>query len=206
MYRLPAFAETDPEQLSALIAQAPLGLLISSGPAGVMANPIPFLIEERAGGHVLRAHLARANPQLAELAAAPQVLVVFQAGNSYVTPSWYPSKAEAGKVVPTWNYAMVQVRGQARLDASSEFLRDQLGALTDHQEGARAEPWAVSDAPESFVAAQMRGIVGLEILVETMEGKLKLSQNRPVQDRAGVRAGMMAEGDPLARLMPDPGA
>lgn len=204
MYRVPVFAEEDRARLAALIAAHPLGLLITSGPGALMANPIPFLLVPQGEGYVLRAHLARANPQLAELEAAPEVLVVFQAGNAYVTPSWYPSKTEHGRVVPTWNYAMVQVRGTARLHRDPAFLRAQLEALTASQETVRTEPWAVSDAPEDFVAQQMRAIVGLEIEITAMEGKLKLSQNRAPADRDGVRTGMIAEGEPLARLMPDP--
>ncbi|MDD8023953.1 MAG: FMN-binding negative transcriptional regulator [Paracoccaceae bacterium] len=206
MYTPPAFAEHDPATLGALIAAFPLGLLITAGPGGVMANPLPFTLVHQDDRRLLRAHLARANPQLAELAAAPQVLVVFQPGDAYVSPGLYPSKAETHKVVPTWNYAIVQVRGPARLDDSAAFLRPQIEALTTQQEAARAEPWAVSDAPEPFIAAQMRGIMGLEIEVQQIEGKLKLSQNRTAADRAGVRTGMIAEGEPLARLMPDPNA
>lgn len=204
MYRLPAFAEDDPEVLGRLIAAHPLGLLITAGPAGIMAGPLPFELVHEGGQDLLRAHLARANPQLAELAAAPQVLVSFSAGEAYVSPGFYPSKAEHGRVVPTWNYAMVQVRGLARLDDSPAFLAGQIERLTAAQEAARPAPWAVSDAPAPFIAAQMRGIVGLEIAIERMEGKLKLSQNRSATDRAGVREGWIAEGEPLARLMPDP--
>lgn len=206
MYRLPAFAEDDAETLSALIAAHPLGLLISSGPGGIMAGPIPFQLVTTDAGRVLRAHLAKANPQLAEIAAAPQVLVVFQPAEAYVHPGWYPTKAEHHRVVPTWNYAMVQLRGTARLITDEPFLRAQIDALTHAQEAHRPDAWAVSDAPEEFIAAQLRGIVGLEIDILSMEGKLKLSQNRGKPDRAGVRAGMMAEGVPLARLMPDPEA
>lgn len=204
MYRLPAFAEDEAARLDALIVAHPLGLLVTSGPAGLMANPIPFLLERRGGGPWLVAHLARANPQLAEIEAAPQVLVVFQPGNAYVTPSWYASKAEHGRVVPTWNFAMVQARGRATLRRDEAFLHAQIAALTAQQERARPAPWAVSDAPEAFVAMQMRAIVGLEIEVSSLEGKLKLSQNRTDADREGVRTGMISEGEPLARLMPDP--
>lgn len=204
MYRLPAFAEDDRAKLAALIAAHPLGLLVTSGPGGLMANPIPFLLAPQGTCQVLRAHLARANPQLAELEAAPEVLVVFQPGNAYVTPSWYATKAEHGRVVPTWNFAMVQVRGRATVRRDAAFLGAQIAALTHQQEAARPEPWAVSDAPEDFVAQQMRAIVGLEIEITAIEGKLKLSQNRSAPDRDGVRRGMIAEGEPLARLMPDP--
>lgn len=202
MYVPPAFAETDPDRLAALIAAHPLGLLVTNGPAGLMANPVPFLYADG----VLRAHLARANPQIAEITAAPEVLVVFQPGEAYVTPSFYASKAEHGRVVPTWNYAMVQARGRARLEDSTAFLTDQIDALTAAQEAHRPDPWATTDAPAPFIAAQMRGILGLEITVTDLRGKLKLSQNRAAADRAGVRAGLMAEGDPLARLMPDDAA
>lgn len=164
-----------------------------------MANPVPFLY----GDGVLRAHLARANPQIAELRAAPEVLVVFQPAEACVSPAHYPAKAEHGRVVPTWNYATVQARGRARLDDSPEFLGAQIDALTTAQENGRPDPWAVSDAPARFVQAQMRGIVGLEITVTELKGKLKLSQNKAAADRAGVRTGLMAEGVPLARLMPD---
>ena len=204
MYRLPAFAETDPEVLAGLIAAHPLGLLITSGPGGIMAGPVPFQLHTDGGSQVLRAHLARANPQGAEIAAAPEVLVVFQPAEGYVHPGWYPSKAEHHRVVPTWNYAMVQARGRARLVEDPEFLRAQVTRLTEAQEAHRADPWSVSDAPEAFIAAQMRGIVGLEIVLSNLEGKLKLSQNRTGADLAGVKAGMIAEGLPLARLMPDP--
>ena len=206
MYLPPAFAEEDAAVLADLVAAAPLGLLITAGPGGAMANPVPFELVRTEAELVLRAHLARANPQLADLAAAPQVLVVFQPGDAYVSPDWYASKPEHGRVVPTWNYVMVQLRGTARLIEDEAFLRAQIGALTERQEAGRANPWAVEDAPERFIAAQLRGIVGLEIAVETMQGKLKLSQNRSAADRAGVRAGLIAEGEPLARLMPDPGA
>ena len=204
MYRLPAFAEDDRAGLEALIAAHPLGLLLTAGPAGLMANPIPFTLAGPPEARVLRGHLARANPQGAELAAAPEVLVVFQPGDAYVSPSWYPSKAAHGRVVPTWNFAMVQARGRARLCPEAPFLRAQIEVLTAQMEHPRPAPWAVDDAPEDCIAAQMRAIVGVEIDIHSIEGKLKLSQNRGQPDREGVRAGMMAEGVPLARLMPDP--
>ncbi|WBU64517.1 FMN-binding negative transcriptional regulator [Paracoccus aerodenitrificans] len=183
MYCPPAFAETRPEVLKALIRSNPLGLLITAGPSGPVANPVPFQLGPDG---VLRAHLARANPQLGELEAASDVLVVFQGEQSYISPGWYATKKETGKVVPTWNYLMVQARGQARLTSDAEWLRAQIGALTDLMEHDRSEPWEVSDAPESFIASQLRGIVGLEIGVTDVRGKWKAGQNRSQPDRDGV--------------------
>lgn len=192
MYIPDAFDETRPEALAALIREHPLGLLISGGGAGLVANPLPFRFHPDEG--VLRAHLARANPQWRALAEAPDCLVVFQGAQAYVTPSWYPAKREHGKVVPTWNYMIVQARGRATLRQDADWLRRQIDDLTRAREAARPEPWAVADAPAPFVAAQLRGIVGVEIAVETLAGKWKLSQNRSEADRSGVAAGLAAEG------------
>jgi transcriptional regulator len=122
------------------------------------------------------------------------VLVVFQGDDTYVTPSWYQSKAEHGKVVPTWNYAMVQARGTASVEERPEWLGTQVGELTDRHEADRDIPWKVSDAPEKFVQAQLRGIVGIDIAVSELTGKWKVSQNRPEADREGVHAGLTQDG------------
>lgn len=206
MYQPPHFRIEDQDEMVGLIRAHPLGLLVSGGPAGLMANPIPFLVEQRADGTTcLRAHLARPNPQWRALQDAPDALVVFQGQDHYVSPSWYASKREHGKVVPTWNYMIVQVRGQAQVHDDPDFLMAQISALTEQEENGRAEPWAVNDAPEPFLQAQMRGIIGIEILVTEMTGKYKLSQNRPAMDHAGVVAGLAAEpdvaGPALAEIM-----
>ncbi len=198
MYTPAAFAEDDPAVLAGWIRAHPLGLLIS-GP-DLHANLIPF---DMGDDGLLRAHLARANPQVDALRASPEVLVVFQPGDAYVHPGWYPAKADHGRVVPTWNYAMVQARGRARVVEDAVWLHDQITALTAAQEAGRADPWTVGDAPPAFIAAQMRGILGIEITLTSLRGKAKLSQNRAQADRAGVRRGLIAEGEPLARLMPD---
>ncbi|KGF70335.1 transcriptional regulator [Hoeflea sp. BAL378] len=195
MYSPPHFIETDEAVMRALIAAHPLGLLISSSATGVLANPLPFLVSVTDGVTVLRAHLARANEQWRHIREGAEVLVVFQGADTYVTPSWYASKAEHGKVVPTWNYAMVQARGTALVHEDAEWLRPQVGELTDTHEAARPAPWKVSDAPDAFVAAQLRGIVGIEITVQELTGKWKVSQNRQEADRRGVHAGLTAEGD-----------
>ncbi|MGN6490050.1 MAG: FMN-binding negative transcriptional regulator [Devosia sp.] len=202
MYQPPAFRETDLPTQQAFIAGHPLGLLISTGPGGVLANPIPFVLYPGEGPlGTLRAHLARTNPQWQALAAAPEALVVFQGAEHYITPSWYPQKAVDGKVVPTWNYAMVQARGPARIIEDAAWLLANVAALTDQQEGRRPEPWAVADAPESFIAGQLKGIVGVEIAIADMAGKFKASQNRSEADRAGVAAGLLAESGPHAAAM-----
>ena len=133
--------------------------------------------------------------------------MVFQGPEAYVTPAWYPSKREHGKVVPTWNYVLVEARGQARVIEDEAWLRAQIEALTRLRESGRAEPWAVDDAPAPFVGAMLRGIVGVEIAVATLVGKWKVSQNRPAADRRGVAEGLAAEGGPaaMARLVAERG-
>jgi transcriptional regulator len=197
MYQPPHFREERLALQHALIRRCPLGLLVSAGPSGPTANPLPFVLDAAASERgTLRAHLARANPQWRELGG--EALVVFQGAEGYVTPSWYATKRETGKVVPTWNYVMVQARGPVRVIEDEGWLREQIEALTRMQEGARSEPWAVDDAPAPFVAAQIRGIVGIEIEIARLEGKWKVSQNRPEADRRGVADGLRAEPDGAA--------
>ncbi len=204
MYLPPHFRQDDLEAQLDLIRAHPLGLLISAGPEGPLATPVPFALDAAAGPFgTLRCHLARANPHWRALAEDGTALVVFTAADAYVSPGWYASKREHGKVVPTWNYATVQARGQARVHEDPAWLGPHVAALTDMMETGRPEPWAVTDAPEPFVAAQLRGIVGVEIEIASLAGKLKASQNRPEADRAGVRAGLeaAAPGCPMARMM-----
>lgn len=204
MYVPPLFAEDRPEVLAALMAAHPLATLVSLGPQGLTANLIPFLHD--AGGGVLRAHLARANRQLDDLREMQemdrQALVLFQGAQAYVSPGWYATKAETGKVVPTWNYLAVEVRGVPRVIDDPGWLRAQVGALTVRHEAAQQAPWSVADAPESFVAAQLRGIVGVEIPVAHIAGKWKASQNRSLPDRQGVIAGLAAQDNPMAGIVP----
>jgi transcriptional regulator len=196
MYEPPLHREDDLSKQHALIRARPLGLLISSGPEGLVANAIPFLIDpasSRLG--TLRAHVARANGQWRDLAHAPEALVVFQGAEHYVSPSWYATKQETGKVVPTWNYVMVQARGAARIIEDDAWLSRQIEALTNRQEARRDRPWAVGDAPPDFIALQRRAIVGIEIEIAEIHGKWKTSQNRNAADRAGVVAGLEELGD-----------
>lgn len=204
MYRPVHFREDDPASLHALIRARPLGMLVTSGPGGLIANPIPFLLDSDRGEHgVLVAHMARANPQWREADGVREALVVFHDTDSYVTPSWYETKRETGKVVPTWNYATVHAWGPMRAIEDTGWLRDQVGRLTEGHEASREKPWAVSDAPEEFVAMQLRAIVGIEIPVARIEGKWKVSQNRPDADRAGVVDGLREQSDEASRHMAD---
>jgi transcriptional regulator len=196
MYQPLHFREDRHEIQHALIRAHPLGLLITSGPGGLLANPIPFLVDaETSERGTLRAHLARANPQLAELAAVEECLVVFQGAQHYITPSFYETKRETGKVVPTWNYITVHAWGRPRVMDDAAWVRRQIEDLTAHNEQTRAVAWKVSDAPDAFVAAQVGAIVGLEIPIARIEGKWKVSQNRPAADQAGVAAGLRGQGD-----------
>jgi transcriptional regulator len=166
----------------------------------------PYLLDDTASPFgTLRCHLSRANPQWRAFAAADEVLVVFTAADAYVSPSWYPSKRdEHGRVVPTWNYATVQARGHPRLVEDQAWLKAHVSALTDSQEAQQPQPWSVEDAPAGYIEAQLRGIVGVEIEILRIEGKVKASQNRPEADRIGVVEGLEAQGGgatEMARLM-----
>ena len=188
MYCPSLFREDRLEVLHALIRSHPLGLLISHGPSGLLANLLPFVL--KTGGSergVLQAHMARANPQWREL-EGQDVLVVFRGTDAYVSPSLYATKQETGKVVPTWNYAMVQARGKAGLRDQVEWLTPQLNALTSGREASRPRPWAVTDAPVDYIEAQKKAIVGLEIEIAALDGKWKVSQNQPEANRRSVVA------------------
>lgn len=197
MYCPEAFAESRLDLLAGLIRHYPLGLLVTAGPDGPVANPVPF--ELSADGRSLRAHLARANPQLDDLRSGQPVLVVFQGEQAYITPGWYATKSETGKVVPTWNYLMVQARGRPSVTDDADWLRDQIDALTTQMEAGMPTPWAVSDAPESYVRSMIRGIVGVEIEVQDLRGKWKAGQNRSPADRAGVANALTGSHPALAR-------
>jgi transcriptional regulator len=197
MYIPASFKESRIERLHDLIEKHPLGLLITHGDNGLEASPLPFLLYADEGKHgVLRAHLARANPHWKLLAGQSECLVVFRGADGYVTPSWYPSKAETHKVVPTWNYAMVQVWGISSVTEDAAWLRRQLDDLTMFHEKSRPQPWSVSDAPTDYIAGQMKAIIGIEIPIGRIEGKWKMSQNKDGADREGVIKGMRSAADP----------
>ncbi len=209
MYQPPHFRETRLDVLHDLIRSEPLGLLVTNGSDGPVANPLPFLLDADTPNGTLRAHCARANPVWREIQANQDmpVLVVFQGPQAYVTPSWYATKQETGKVVPTWNYVIVQARGRAEVFEDADWLSKQIRNLTESHEATREKPWAVDDAPADFVAAQVRGIVGIRIEIAAIEGKWKVSQNRPAEDRTRVAAGYdEAERPDMAALVRTYGA
>lgn len=190
MYIPPAFREDDPAEVRRIMREARLSTLVTSTAEGLIATPLPLLLDENEGElGTLYGHLAKANPQW-KLAASGEALAIFAGPDAYVTPSWYASKRDHGKVVPTWNYEAVHAYGPAEFFEDADRLRDVVTRLTDRYEKPRAEPWAVTDAPEPFINSQLRGIVGLRIPLTRIDGKRKLSQNRPAEDRVGVAAGL----------------
>jgi transcriptional regulator len=202
MYQPAHHREDRLEVQHALIRSFPLGTLVTSSPSGLLANHIPFLIDAAASKlGTLTAHVARANPQWRDFEPSAEALVVFQGAESYITPSWYETKRETGKVVPTWNYAVVHAYGAITVRDDATWLRRHIAELTAFNEGGRAEPWAVTDAPDGFVGAMVRAIVGIEIEIARIEGKWKVSQNRPEPDRRGVVEGLRAEASAPARDM-----
>jgi len=204
MYLPKSFEVNDAESLQDFVAAHPLGTLIHHDAQGLCADHIPLLIaRDDAGGILLQGHVARANPLWRNIESRGDVLAVFQDPGMYITPSWYASKAESGKVVPTWNYIAVHVRGVARPIDDATWLKGFLARLTDINESKRAEPWRVSDAPDDYVAMQMKAIVGIEIAVTHWIGKWKVSQNRQSRDIDGVVSGLRDVGDPAAAHMAD---
>ena len=196
MYIPGSFSETDTQALIGLIHRYPLGLLVTSGSSGLLASPIPFLYRAKDGKPMLVAHLAKANPHWKDLVGLKECLVVFQGAENYVTPAWYPTKQTTHKVVPTWNYEMVQVKGIPTVIETSDWLRSQVGDITDSMEQKRKIPWKVADAPADFIESQLKAIVGLEIELTEIQGKWKMSQNRPIEDAQGVAKGLSDPSDP----------
>jgi transcriptional regulator len=199
---LPAhFAPPDAEAAARLVAAHPLAMLAWSAGDRLDAEHLPLLWDRGPadGAHgTLRGHVARANPVWREADGRP-VIAVFRGPQAYVTPSWYPSKAATAKVVPTWNYAVVQLRGTLRAVEDAPWLHALVERLTDAQEASRAHRWRVGDAPDDYIAQMLRAIVGIEVAVDAVQAKWKMSQNRSETDRAGVAAGLDSLGSDEAR-------
>ena len=204
MYEVEAFREARVEVLHALIKAHPLATLVTVTAQGLEANHIPLLIDpEPLPFGTLRGHVARANPVWRTFSADSEVLAVFQGPQAYITPSWYVSKAQHGKVVPTWNYAVVHAHGPLKIVEDAEWLRALVTRLTASQESPRDKPWQVTDAPGDYVNTMLQAIVGIEIPVHRLQGKWKMSQNRLPQDREGVIKALNSQGDAASRAMLD---
>lgn len=192
----------DVAAMHALMQAHALGAWITAGAAGLAANHIPFLLDRTRGAHgTLLGHVARASPVWRTLDGATPSLVIFQGPHSYITPNWYPGKAEHGKVVPTWDYAVVHAHGVARAVEDPAWLLDVLARLTHAHEAANKTPWRLSDAPADYIGKLLRAIVGIEIPIMRLEGKLKASQDEDRCDRLGTVAGLRGLGRPEAAAM-----
>jgi transcriptional regulator len=207
MYVPPAFREDDLAAIHATIEQARLSHLVTATADGLIATPVPMILAREEGPHgTLYGHVARANPQW-KLPAIGEAMALFLGPHAYITPNWYATKQETHKVVPTWNYVAVHAYGPIEFFDDGNRLRAIVTRLTDMHERDSAAPWAVNDAPEPFVAAQLRAIVGLRLPITRIEGKRKMSQNRSAEDRAGVAAGLSsserASDREVAKLIPE---
>lgn len=189
-----------------VIAAAGLATFITHGAEGLLATPLPLVLDPQEGPFgTLYGHVARNNRQ-ARIAPGTEALAVFMGPDAYVSPSWYPSKREHGQVVPTWNYVTVHAWGSPEFFTDPARLRAVVSALTDRHEADRPDPWRVDDAPEPFLTAHLGAIIGFRMPLTRIEGKVKMSQNRSAADRAGVAAGLYADGqDAAAGLIPQDG-
>lgn len=199
MYCPTHFAESRPAALHALMRSHPLATLVTVADGVPDANHLPLSLETAADGRtVLRGHVARANPLWKTASDGAPALAIFHGPDAYITPSWYPTKREHGKAVPTWNYATVHARGPLHFIDDADWLRAHLDTLTQAQESAFAEPWAVRDAPADYFEKMLGAIVGVEMTVSSLEGKWKMSQNQPDENRSGIVTGLRASGSTTA--------
>ena len=194
MYRPDLFRVDDVPQMHALMRARPFAALISNGAGGLYASHLPTVLKDTGSFGAIEFHLARANPHWKELAAGNEALMIFQGPEGYITPNWYPSKAQHGKVVPTWNFAVVHAYGRPEATNDAAWLRQHVAELTAQQERDQPKPWAPSDAPDTFINAMVRGIVGFRFAITRLEGKWKMNQNRKTQDQLGVVKGLGDRG------------
>jgi transcriptional regulator len=201
VYLPPAFRQDDLAEIFATMRAARLCNFVTATAEGLMATPLPPILDDKEGERgVIYGHVARANPQW-KTAPIGEAMALFTGPDAYVTPSWYATKRETGKVVPTWNYSAVHAYGPVEFFEDADRLLSIVTRLTALHETPRAQPWAVSDAPEDFIKAQLRGIVGFRMPITRLEGKLKMSQNRTAEDRAGVAAGLASSDRPSDRIV-----
>lgn len=196
MYMPPAFAEHDLGRMHAIIRGTGLAHLVTATQQGPVISPLPLLIDESEGEHgTLYGHIAKANTHWQQEALGDSI-AIFMGPDAYVTPSWYQTKKDTGKVVPTWNYVTVHAHGPAEFFTDTGRLLETVTRLTRHHEVNRSTPWEVGDAPADYISAQLRGIVGLRMPITRFEGKTKMSQNRSAADREGVAAGLESDANP----------
>jgi transcriptional regulator len=201
MYVPAAFAEDRPEVVSAFLSEHPMAQLVTMTESGLVATPLPMLYEPAAEGlGSLVGHVARANNQWAEATCSVEALAIFTGDNAYVSPNWYPSKAEHGKVVPTWNYETVHIRGSFVVHDDSEWKRALVTRLTHRHESRFSAPWAIDDAPPDYIESMLGAIVGIEVQITSIQAKRKLSQNRSENDIAGTIAGLTGVGGEAASV------
>lgn len=194
MFQPPIFREDRIEVMHGMMRQHSFVTLVTSQHGGIVADHIPMTIhEDLSANGTLRGHIARGNPLCRDTDAVLDALIIFQGPHSYVSPGWYPSKKEHGKAVPTWNYVVVQARGKLRLTRDADWLLDHLADLSGRHESGREKPWLLSDAPDNYIARQLKGIVGLQMEIDSLHGIWKVSQNKDQNDRAGVREGLLNE-------------
>ena len=202
MYVPKLHEETRLEVLHALVRTHPLGTWVVVGDGELLANHIPFFIDPSRGEFgTLVGHVARANPVWQSVPGPIASVVAFQGPQTYISPSWYPSKHEHGKAVPTWNYAVVHVQGHPEFVEDRDWLYEHINLLTNEHEASQTLPWKVDDAPPDFTEKLMGAIVGVEIPIQRIEGKWKTSQNRPEHDKLGVVAGLLGKGDQESETM-----
>lgn len=196
MYIPHKFALTEDETKAAL-SEVDFAVLVSHDQAGMLVTPLPLLYD----GHSLIGHVARANPHWR--ATTTESVAVFTGPQAYISPSFYATKAETGKVVPTWNYDVLNVYGRLVVHDDPEWVLNLVTALTNRHESDRTTPWQVADAPETYTRAQLKAIVGIELVISKVEGKAKMSQNQPERNRAGVVAGLNESGAPADQVVAD---
>jgi transcriptional regulator len=190
MYQPDHFRVDDLPEMHALMRARPLVTLVSGGAAGLYATHLPTVLKDGDCYGVIEFHLSRGNPHWKYLTECDEALIIFQGPEGYITPNWYPSKAEHQKVVPTWNYAVVHAYGRPEVMQDVDWLRGHVAELTAQQERSEARPWALTDAPERYIEVMLRGIVGFRFVITRLEGKWKMSQNREMKDREGVVKGL----------------
>jgi transcriptional regulator len=207
MYTPPHFALTDPADLHRIILAHPLGMLVTTGSQGLDANHIPFELDPAKGPQgTLKAHVARANPVWQQCRDGDAVMVVFRGAEAYISPNWYPSKHETHRLVPTWNYEVVHAHGRISIHDSDAYVRGVVARLTRHHERTESKPWKMGDSAPETIDGMLKAIVGIEISIERLEGKSKLSQNREPRDRLGAAETLLTRGEAeLGRQMRDAG-